>query len=87
MTRDEAVEIATDKCIWLPDYVAIYGDYNAAEGVWRLHFATDQQTDGLDCWVWITADGKIANQTNDAEGNNPLVWNEANLSSTPRKEP
>lgn len=75
MTRNEAVGIATEKCRWLPDYVDIYGDYNAAEGVWRLHFATDQQTDGLDCWVWVTADGEIANQAYDAEGNDPLVWN------------
>ena len=84
MTRDEAVAIATEKCVWLPDYVDIYGDYNAAEGRWRLHFITDQETDGLDCWVWITADGKIANQACDSEGNNPLVWNDGNLSGTPR---
>ena len=75
MTRDEAVAIATEKCIWLPDYVDIYGDYNAAEGVWRLHFITDQEMDGLDCWVWVTADGEIANQAYDSEGNDPLVWN------------
>lgn len=84
LTRDEAVAIATEKCIWLPDYVDIYGDYNAAEGRWRLHFITDQETDGLDCWVWITADGKIANQACDSEGNNPLVWNDGNLSPTPK---
>lgn len=83
MARDEAVEIAIEKCVWLPDYVDIYGDYNATEGVWQLHFATDQP-DGLDCWVWVTADGEIANQSYDAEGNVPLVWNDANLSPTPK---
>lgn len=74
-TRDEAVGIATEKCRWLPDYVDIYGDYNAAEGIWRLHFICDPEMDGLDCWVWVTADGEIANQTYDAEGRDPLVWN------------
>ena len=83
MTLDEAVAIATEKCVWLPDYEEVYGDYNAAEGVWRLHYITDPETDGLDCWVWVTADGEIASQSYDAEGNDPLVWNEGNLSSTP----
>ena len=84
MTRDEAVAIATEKCRWLPDYVDVYGDYNAAEGVWQLHFITDPETDGLDCWIWVTADEQVANQSYNAEGTDPLVWNEADLSPTPR---
>ena len=75
MTRDEAVEIATEKCNWLPDYKDVYGDYNAVEGSWRLHFASDPETGCVDCWVSVTADGKIVKETYDAEGNEPLVWN------------
>ena len=84
MTKSEAVAIATEKCIWLPDYVDIYGDYNAAEGIWQLHFITDPETDGLDCWVWVTNHREIAIQSYDAEGTDPLVWNEGNLSPTPK---
>ena len=84
MTLDEAVAIAAEKCDWLPDYEDVYGDYNAREGVWCLHFASDPQTDGLDCWVWVTPDGEIAKEAYDAEGNDPLVWNNGNLSPTPK---
>ena len=84
MTRDEAVAIATEKCNWLPDYKDVYGDFNAVEGSWRLHFASDPETGCVDCWVSVTSQGNIVKETYDAEGNDPLVWNDGNLSGTPR---
>ena len=84
MTRDEAVAIATEKCIWLPDYKDVYGDYNAIEGSWRLHFVSDPETGCVDCWVSVTSQGNIVKESYDAEGNDPLVWNDGNLSPTPK---
>ena len=84
MTRDEAVAIATEKCNWLPDYEDVYGDYNAIEGSWRLHFVSDPEMGCVDCWVSVTSQGNIVKESYDAEGNDPLVWNDANLSPTPK---
>ena len=86
MTQAQAVAIATEKCNWLPDYEDVYGNYNAVEGSWRLHFASDPETGWVDCWVSVTSQGKIVKETYDAEGNHPLVWNQANLSPTPKVE-
>ena len=93
MTKTEAVAIATEKCNWLPDYEDVYGNYNAVEGSWRLHFASGPETEWVDCWVSVTSQGKIAKKTYDAEGTQPLQWNSGpdlsmqnpeNLSPTPR---
>lgn len=78
ITKDEAIESAGEKTNWPPTYDEVYGSFDPCEGVWRLCFMPDPaDKDGFESYIWVDNNKEILNFSRDAEGQEPLAWNEA----------
>ncbi len=85
MTQGAAVAAIRSRYNWPDEDCEVSGSYDAAEGVWHLNFA--EEADGgerITSYAQVSNDGQVLQLSYDAEGNDPLVWNEANLSPTPK---
>ena len=78
IAQAEAEDIARNAHPWLPADSDVYGSFDPCEGVWRLCFMPDPaDKDGFESYVWVNNSGEIVNLTRDAEGQEPISWNEA----------
>ena len=85
MTQAQAVDAIRSQYNWPGENCEIYGNYNAAEGVWQLNLL-DTLPGGEEFagYARVSNDGEILELARDDGSDLPLVWNEANLSGTPR---
>ena len=85
MTQQEAVDIIRAQYNWPGETCEIYGNYNAAEGVWQLRLLdTLPGGEEFTACARVSNSGEILELARDDGSDLPLVWNEENLSSTPR---
>ena len=85
ITRDEAVDAIRSEYNWPGEACEISGEYDVVEGVWHLNLL-DTLPGGEEFagYARVSNNGEILQLTRDDGSDLPLVWNEANLSGTPR---
>ena len=76
LTQEEAVNAIRAENNWPDENCAVYGNYDASEGIWNLRFE-DKLPGGelISAYARVNNCGEVLQLSRDDAGNEPLVWN------------